>query len=66
MVWSVLIGGGLGLLIALAVLIGQARAQDSAWRAIARQRRELDAWERELTAAAVDGECPECRQRRGG
>jgi hypothetical protein len=66
MVLTVFIGGGLGLLIGLAVLIGQTQAQEGAWRAIARGRRELGAWERELAAVAQDGECPTCRRRRRG
>jgi hypothetical protein len=61
---SVFVGAGLGLLIVLAVLIGQAQAQGNAWRAIARERRELHAWERELHSAAADAECPTCRRRR--
>jgi hypothetical protein len=63
-VWSMLIGGGIGLLIGLAVLVGQAQAQESAWRAIARERRELGAWRRELAAAAESDGCPRCRRRR--
>jgi len=64
MVWSMFIGGGLGLLIGLAVLVGQMQAQENAWRAIARERRELGAWRRELTAVAESDRCPNCRRRR--
>lgn len=62
-VWSLFIGGGLGLLLGLAVLVGQVQAQENAWRAIARERRELGSWERRLTAAAASGQCPTCRRR---
>lgn len=65
-VWSLFIGVGLGLLLGLAVLVGQMQAQENAWRAIARERRELDSWERSLAAAAESGECPTCRHRRVG
>jgi len=36
-----IIGGGLGLLIGLAVVIGQRSAQEHAWSAVAAERREL-------------------------
>jgi hypothetical protein len=64
MVWSMFIGGGFGLLIGLAVLVGQMQAQESAWRAIARERRELGERRRELAKAESD-RCPDCRRRRG-
>jgi hypothetical protein len=63
MVWSVFIGGGVGLLIGLAVLVGQVQAQENAWRAIARERREIGARRRELAAAAESGGCPNCGRR---
>jgi hypothetical protein len=66
MVTGLVLGCGLGLLIVLAVLIGQQRAQEAAWRAIAAERRELDAWERELIAAAEARGCPGCRLRDDG
>lgn len=56
-------GGGLGLMIGLAVLIGQRRTQEVAWRCVAAERRELDQWERELIAAAEGRGCPACRLR---
>ena len=62
-VWQWIIGGGVGVLIVLAVLIGQAQAQDTAWRRIAQERRELDEWERDLIAAAETRNCPVCRLR---
>jgi hypothetical protein len=64
MVWSVFIGGGLGLLIGLGVLLGQLQAQETAWRAIARERRELGERKQEIDAAAVSNGCPACRLRR--
>ncbi|MHA6628328.1 hypothetical protein ACU61A_23055 [Pseudonocardia sichuanensis] len=64
MEWSMFIGGGVGLLIGIAVLVGQMQAQENAWRAIARERRELGAWRRELTAAAESDRCPKCRRQR--
>jgi hypothetical protein len=63
MVWSVFIGGGLGLLIGLGVLLGQLQAQETAWRAIARERRELGEREQEIVAAAAPNGCPACRLR---
>jgi predicted Zn-dependent protease len=64
MVWSMFIGGGFGLLIGLAVLVGQMQAQENAWRAIARERRELGARRRELAAAAESDACPHCGRQR--
>jgi hypothetical protein len=61
MVLSVIIGGGIGILMTLAVLIGQAAAQDRAWRAIARERRTLEQRKQELISAAASGHCPCCR-----
>lgn len=61
MVLSVIIGGGLGILMTLAVLVGQAAAQDRAWRAIAQERERLAQRKRELIAAAASGGCPCCR-----
>jgi hypothetical protein len=54
---------GVMALIALAVLIGvtDARAQREAWNRIARRRRELGEWERELIRAAESRGCPACR-----
>ncbi|MBC8091972.1 MAG: hypothetical protein H7Y15_08555 [Pseudonocardia sp.] len=60
---TIVIAGGVGLLAVLTVLIGQARAQEAAWRGIARERRELGDWERELIAAAEGRGCPACRLR---
>ncbi len=60
MVTGLILGCGLGLLIVLAVLTGQQRAQDAAWRAIASERFELDTWERELIAASEGRGCPGC------
>ena len=65
-VWSLAVGGGIGLLVVLAVLIGQVQAQEAAWRTIAQERRELDQWERELIAAAESRGCPVCRLRGEG
>jgi hypothetical protein len=64
MVWSMFIGGGIGLLIGLGVLIGQLHAQETAWRAIARERRELGERKQEMVAAAQSSGCPACRLRR--
>jgi len=61
MVWFWIIGGGVGVLVILAVLVGQAQAQDTAWRRIARERRELGEWERALIAAAESRGCPACK-----
>jgi hypothetical protein len=61
MVFAVIIGGGIGILMTLAVLVGQAAAQDRAWRAIAKERRTLEQRKRELIAAAASGDCPRCR-----
>lgn len=58
---TVIIGGGLGFLMTLAVLVGQAATQDRAWRAIARERRILEQRKHELIAAAVSGDCVSCR-----
>ncbi len=63
MVTGLILGCGLGLLIVLAVLIGQQRAQDAAWRAIAAERYELGSWERDLIAASQARGCPACRLR---
>lgn len=57
MVTGLILGCGLGLLIVLAVLVGQQRAQEAAWRVIAAERFELDSWERELIAAAEARGC---------
>jgi hypothetical protein len=61
---------GVIALIALAVLIGvtDARAQREAWNRIARRRRELGEWERELIRVAESRGCPACRllKERGG
>jgi hypothetical protein len=58
--------GGILALVLLAVLIGtaDARAQRDAWNRIARRRRELGEWERELIRAAESRGCPACRLRR--
>jgi hypothetical protein len=55
--------GGVLALVLLAVLIGNAdaRAQREAWNRIARRRRELGEWERELIRAAESEGCPACR-----
>ena len=55
--------GGVLALVLLAVLIGNAdaRAQREAWNRIARRRRELGEWERELIRAAASEGCPACR-----
>ena len=55
--------GGILTLVLLAVLIGtaDARAQRDAWNRIARRRRELGEWERELIRAAESRGCPACR-----
>jgi hypothetical protein len=55
--------GGVVALVLLAVLIGSAdaRAQREAWNRIARRRRELGEWERELIRAAESEGCPACR-----
>jgi hypothetical protein len=55
--------GGVLALVLLAVLIGtaDARAQREAWNRIARRRRELGEWERELIRAAESRGCPACR-----
>jgi hypothetical protein len=55
--------GGILALVLLAVLIGtaDARAQRDAWNRIARRRRELGEWERELIRAAESRGCPACR-----
>ena len=54
---------GVGILAALAVLIGLAdgRAQRRAWARIARHRRELAAWEGELISAAEARGCAACK-----
>jgi hypothetical protein len=54
--------GGVLSLVLLAVLIGLAdsRAQRDAWNRIARHRRELGEWERELIRAAESRGCPAC------
>jgi hypothetical protein len=55
--------GGILTLVLLAVLIGSAdaRAQRGAWNRIARHRRELGDWERQLIRAAESEGCPACR-----
>jgi hypothetical protein len=55
--------GGILALVLLAVLIGSAdaRAQREAWNRIARHRRELGDWERQLLRAAESEGCPACR-----
>ncbi|MHA6619448.1 hypothetical protein [Pseudonocardia sp. DLS-67] len=55
--------GGVVALVLLAVLIGNAdaRAQREAWNRIARHRRQLGEWERELLRAAESEGCPACR-----
>jgi len=62
--------GGIAALVLLAVLIGSAdaRAQREAWNRIARRRRELGDWERQLLRAAESEGCPACRllRERGG
>jgi hypothetical protein len=62
--------GGVVALILLAVLIGSAdaRAQRAAWNRIARHRRELGEWERQLIRAVESEGCPACRllRERGG
>jgi hypothetical protein len=62
--------GGVVALVLLAVLIGSAdaRAQRAAWNRIARQRRELGEWERQLIRAAESEGCPACQllRERGG
>jgi hypothetical protein len=62
--------GGILALVLLAVLIGNAdaRAQREAWNRIARHRRELGDWERQLIRAAESEGCPACRllRERGG
>jgi hypothetical protein len=62
--------GGVLALVLLAVLIGgaDARAQREAWNRIARRRRELGEWERQLIRAAESEGCPACRllRERGG
>src|SRR5688572_10534128 len=62
--------GGVLTLVLLAVLIGStdARAQRGAWNRIARRRRELGEWERQLIRAADSAGCPACRllRERGG
>ena len=63
---SLIAGGGLGLLIGLAVLIGQHQSQEVAWRHIAAERRELNTWEQELIDAAEGRGCPGCRLRYDG
>jgi hypothetical protein len=52
---------GLFALVLIAVRVGDARAQREAWNRIARHRRELSEWERELIRAAESGGCPACR-----
>ena len=61
--FSVIIGGGVGLVVVTALLIGQAQAQNEAWRAIARERRNLAQRRRELISAAASSDCPRCRLR---
>ena len=64
LIW--IIGSGVGLLITLAVIIGQRNAREIAWRHIAQERRELNAWELELIEAAEGRGCAACRLRRAG
>jgi hypothetical protein len=54
---------GVIALVLLAGLIGvaDARAQREAWNRIARRRRELGEWERQLISAAESRGCPACR-----
>lgn len=52
-------------MLIFAVLVGQARAQESAWRAIAAERRELHDWERALITAAEGRGCAACTLRAG-
>lgn len=61
-----IIGGGLGLLVGLAVLVAHARVEEAAWRRIAAARRELHEWEGALIAAAEGRGCPGCRLRQDG
>lgn len=58
---TIVVVGVLGLVL-LAVLIGtDGRAQRDAWTRIARERRELGEWERELIRAAESRGCSACR-----
>jgi hypothetical protein len=59
---AVAVVGVLGLVV-LAVLVGlaDARAQREAWARIARDRRELGEWERELISAAESRGCAACK-----
>jgi hypothetical protein len=54
--------GGVGTLVLLAVVIGivNGAAQREAWKRIARRRRELGEWERQLIRAAESAGCPAC------
>lgn len=55
MILAVVIGAGLGLLISIAVVIGQDRAHEEAWIRIARERRRLAEIKRLLTEIAIKG-----------
>ena len=69
-VTATVVVGGFVALVLLAVLVGRAdaRAQREAWNRIARHRRELGEWERQLVRAAESEGCPGCRllYERGG
>jgi hypothetical protein len=62
-IWIAVIG--MLALVVLAAIIGMAdgRARRQAWDRIARRRRELGEWERELIRAAEVHDCPVCRLR---
>ena len=55
MITVLVIGGGIGLLIGLAVLIGEEQAPEEAWIRIARERRRLAEIKREMVDIAVEG-----------
>ena len=63
MITVLVIGGGIGLLIGLAVLIGGEQAHEEAWIRIARERRRLAEIKREMVDIAVEGEFDECLRR---
>lgn len=54
MTLALIIGGGLGTLIGLAVVIGQRSAQEHAWSVVAAERRELNALRTSMSALADD------------
>ncbi len=60
-IWIAVIG--MLVLVVLATVIGVAdgRARSRAWGTIARRRRELGEWERELMRTAEAHDCPACR-----